>query len=358
MRNFRAGWVLVGAILAFAPIGARAAAEVYAAATPVPDQSAAARTQAFARDLAAVFVKVSGNPQAPQVAGLAAMLEQADKLVLEYRYRQAPATTGGGLELWAHFDEKAVNAALAAAGQAIWGEHRPSMIAWVLTPAGIVGDDSANPVAGAMRKTASERGVPLVLPLLDLTDQKQVSAFDIRSFFLSTLDSASQRYGTQAMLIGTITPAADQGFTSQWQLAFGKTATPFTTTGASPQAAAAAGVEQAATLLVQAFAYLPNSGAGGALLLVVGGVSDLNAEAAVQRIVEGVQGVKDLRLARIEGANVSWRVAYAGAPEDFARRLALAGGLTRLAVSSLAPASVMAPTAATSLPELDFRYTP
>ncbi|MGH8271196.1 MAG: DUF2066 domain-containing protein [Gammaproteobacteria bacterium] len=356
MRNFRAGWVLVGAILAFAPVGARAATEVYAAATPVPDQSADARSQAFARDLAAVFVKVSGNLQVTQVAGLAATLAQADKLVLEYRYRQASA--GGGLELWAHFDQKAVNAALAAAGQPVWGGNRPTVIVWLLTPAGIVGDDPANPVAAALHKAAAERGVPLILPLLDLADQQQVSAFDIRSFFLSALKTASQRYGTQTMLVGSVTAAADRSFTSQWQLTLGQTTTPFASTGASPQAAAAAGVEQAATLLAQEFAYLPTSAAAGDLLLKVDGIANFETEVAVRRIVAGVQGVKNLRLARIAGARVAWRVSYAGTAEDFARRLALAGGLTRLAMSPAVPASVMAPAAATRLPELDFRYTP
>lgn len=349
--------MLVGAFLVFAPLGARAASALYAAATPVPNQSAAARTQAFARDLAAVFVKVSGNPQATQVAGLAAALEQADKLVLEYRYRRAPAASGGGLELWARFDEKTVNSTLAAAGQAIWGKNRPSVVAWLLTPSGIVGDDPANPVAGAMLETADERGLPLVLPLMDLTDRKQVSAFAVRSFFLPALKTASKRYGTKAMLVGSITPSG-QGFASQWQLVLGATTMPFAATAASPQAAASAGVGQAATLLAQEFAYLPNPGGGGELLLSVTGISDLGAETAVRRIVEAVQGVNGLQLVRVEDARATWRLSYDGAPDDFARRLALAGSLSRLAAPPPASVAIGAPAVATSLPRLDFRYTP
>jgi len=360
-RRLRATVFLsLAAVLAFGAAGAARAASVgglYTASTPVQNQSAAIRDQAFSRDLAAVFVKVSGNPDAAQVAALSQVLQNPGKLIVEYRYRKAPASAGGGLELRARFDPKAVDEALAGAGQAIWGRDRPTVIAWVLTPSGILSDDPGSPVAVAMRQDAKARGLPFVLPLMDLTDRQKVSAFDIRTRFLSALRSASKRYDAQAFLIGNVT-YTDGGVDSRWTLAFGNSKAPFELTAASPQAAASKGVGRAATLLAQQLAYQPGSGASGALLLVVDGIGSLRDEVKVERIAAGVQGVSGVSLAGVSGHTVRYRVDYSGVPADFGRALALSGSLSQAARPVLASPGSSAAAPVSNLPELRFHYGP
>lgn len=329
---------------------------LYAAATPVPDQSAATRQKAFQRDLAQVLVKVSGNPNAAQVSALAPVLDNAANLVVEYRYRSVPVSQGGGQELWARFDDKAVDKALAQSGQGTWGQGRPTLVAWVLDSGTIVADNPNDPVVVAMRKSADQRGLPLVVPLMDLTDQKQVSPFDIRSLFLPALESASSRYGAHAMLVGVIN-TADVGVTSQWTLVFGKDTVPFTEQADAPQQAAAAAIARSATLLAQKLAYVPSIGAGGQVHVVIAGISSLGDLKQVEALIAGVPGVDSVRLDGLSGARVRFSVPYAGAANDLARALTVAGPLTRVR----APATAMAPvatSAAAAVPELDFRYSP
>lgn len=349
--------LLVVFALAAGAARATTVTDLYAAATPVPNQSAAAREQAFGRDLVAVLVKVSGNPDAGEVAALQSVIEGADKLVVEYRYQTLPAGQGGGLALRVRFDPKAVDDALAQAGQGIWGRDRPTVVAWVLAPAGIVSDDPASPVAAAMRQTASERGLPLVLPLMDLTDQQQVSSFDVRTTFLPALQSAAKRYGAQAMLVGTIDYAGD-GAAGNWTLVFGQTTAPFAGTAGSPAAAAVQGVARAATLLAQRLAYQPGSGAEGVVMLVVDGVDSLTAEVQVQRTATGVQGVSGVTLVGVSAGVARYRVHYAGVPADLARALALSGSLTQTSGPALPmPLTGTAPAAASApVPNLYFHY--
>src|SRR5699024_8565650 len=87
------------------PPCASAATHIYAAASPVSDQSAASRSKAFSEDLAKVLVKVSGDPAAARYA--ASM--DAGRLVLGYRFRKARGEHASGLELWARFDEQGGN---------------------------------------------------------------------------------------------------------------------------------------------------------------------------------------------------------------------------------------------------------
>ncbi|MDN5864117.1 MAG: DUF2066 domain-containing protein [Gammaproteobacteria bacterium] len=339
-------WV---AVLLALPLTARAAPELYAAASPVADQSVTARVAAFGQNLAKVFVKLSGDPAA---ADYAATLD-ASSMVTEYRYNRIPLQQGGGLELWARFDAERVKSALIAAGLPLWGENRPTLMVWVATPAGIVSDTSALPLTQTLRNTAHERGLPLVLPLLDLADRQTVSAFDIRSFYLPSLQKASRRYDTQGMLIGSIKPRSG-GVNSRWRLVLGGSPIDFTIESPSAQSAAAAAVNQAATELANRFARLPTNTLESALKLVVGGIESLDAAVAVRRAIGAVQGVEALRLSRVDGARLQFTVAYAGTIADFARLLELSGILTRNP-DSFTP---MAPAGSASQPILSFRFTP
>lgn len=349
--------LLLAAACAPGPAPATTVSDLYTASTPVPDQSAVARAPAFSRDLVAVLVKVSGNPNAGQVAALQSAIDAANKLVVEYRYQSVPAGQGGGLALRVRFDPKAVDAALERAGQAIWGRDRPTVAVWVLAPSGIVGEDATSAIAAAMRQAAEQRGLPLVVPLMDLTDRQRVSSFDIRTLFLPALQSASKRYDAQAMLVGTI-DYAGQGTVGSWTLVFGQTTAPFAITAASPQAAAAQGVEQAATQLAQQLAYQPGSGAEGVVALVVDGIDSLGAEVQVQRIAAGVQGVSAVTLVKVAAGVARFRVNYAGVPADLARALALSGSLSQTSGPVLpAPATASVGAAAGSaVPAIYFRY--
>lgn len=331
--------------------------ELYSAATPVPDQSAAARTAAFSRDLAQVFVKVSGNPNAAQVSALAPVLDKAGNLVVEYRYRARPAASGGGQDLWAHFDPKAVDRALSQAGQGTWGQGRPTVAAWVLNDGTILADNPNDPIVAAMRNSAKDRGLPLVVPLMDLADQKQVSGFDIRTLYLPDLRAASTRYGARALLVGDIQPA-DVGVDSQWTLVFGHSTAPYQLTAASPQAAGAQAVAQAATLLARQLAYVGGTSGSGQVRVVVSGIRSLTDLTQVEQQFSGVPGVTAATLGAVRGEVVRFSIDYAGSPNDLAQALTVSGAFTQ----APRPNTTLAPVAATGfglpVPELSLRYTP
>lgn len=350
--------VCLGLLPASRPASAQGARDaLYSAATPVPDQSAQARQAAFSRDLAQVFVKVSGNPDVAQVSALAPVLDKAGDLVVEYRYRTRSEADGGGQVLWAHFDPKAVDRALSRAGQGTWGQGRPTVIAWVLNADSILSDNPNDPIVAAMRKSADDRGLPLVIPLMDLTDQKQVSGFDIRTLYLPDLQKASARYDARAMLVGDI-QAADVGVASQWTLVFGHSTAPYQLTAASPQAAGAQAVARAATLLARQLAYVGGTGGSGRVRVVVEGVHSLSDLDQVEQQFAGVPGVTTTVLAAVRGEVVRFSVEYAGTPNDLAQALTVSGTFAQ----AVRPSTALAPAAATGLglpvPELDLRYTP
>lgn len=343
--------LLLGSLLLVTVARGAVGTDLYSASTPVSDQSSATRTAAFARDLAQVFVKVSGDPQAPEAATLASALAHAEALVLEYRY-EPRGGHGKGLQLWARFDPKGVNKALAGAGEPLWGRERPSVLALVLTPSGIVSDGSSDPVATALSKAATARGLPLLLPLMDLQDQSRILPFDIRTQFLPDLRLAAKRYGTQALLVGTIRPSAT-GASGAWTLAVGKTATPFQVSAPSPATAAVNAVDEAATLLAEEFAQVATGLPSGTVEIVIDQVTSLQAEVAVERTIAGVQGIAGSRLVSVRGHSIRFEARYSGTPRQLERALALTG----VFAASTAPAPAAA-TQGVGYAILRFSYSP
>lgn len=330
---------------------------LYSASTPVTSQSAKARQKAFTRDLAEVLVKVSGNPNAAQVSALSDLLANAGNLVAEYRYRTVPLDQGGGQVLWARFDAKAVDRALIRNGQAIWGAGRPIVVVWLIDQGTMVADNPNDPVVAAMRKRARQRGLPLVVPLMDLTDQKAVSSFDIRTLFLPALRSASRRYGARAMLVGVIN-SASVGVRSNWTLVFDHNSTAFQKAGESPQKVAAAAVGQATTLLAQTLAYTPGVGGGAEVHVVVSGVGSLADLKKVQALITAVPGVSSVRVDAVRGNQVRFGVPYAGAPADLDQALTVSSSLNAAPVSATVLTPAAASGSAGESAELHLVYTP
>jgi hypothetical protein len=78
----------------------------------------------------------------------------------------------------------------------------------------IVADGSNQ--ASQLKELAALRGLPIVLPLMDLDDSFVVSASDIWGGFLDPLLAASARYGADAMVVARVYPDRKQT-ASDWQ---------------------------------------------------------------------------------------------------------------------------------------------
>jgi hypothetical protein len=114
---------------------------------------------------------------------------------------------------------------LREAGAGIWGQNRPLILAWIVyeapksTPE-MISNDSVNAITNLLKQNAEERGLPLMLPVMDMTDLNQISTKDVAEFAIPKLIDASKRYTSDAMLIGHITQNTNE-FVSQWKLIFG-----------------------------------------------------------------------------------------------------------------------------------------
>jgi hypothetical protein len=202
-----------------AHLGARAEVEdLYEAEVPIGQGSEGSGLyqQALEKALTQVLVKLTGQENRasfdPLVQGRAA------PLVAQYGYRSREE---GKLLLWVRFDPAGVDKLLQEQGLQRWGKSRPAVLAWIAVDAGgertLLGTESDPEIQTLLLEQAELRGLPVLLPLLDVDDRSQVQFDDVWERRLEVLRKAAQRYQAQAVLAARLTQEADQ-WVGEWTL--------------------------------------------------------------------------------------------------------------------------------------------
>ncbi len=286
----------------------------YAAEVPVTGVGEAERDVAIARALGEVAAKVSGDPNA---AARVRSVRDPGALVSQYRYGMAP---DGSRLLRVAFDRGAVDALLREKGLAGAASARsapvaagplPSLLLWVGKEADgtrvLVNPESDPGVGAAAERAAAARGLPLSLPLGDLEDQDRLPAQALWAGDATAIESASARYGADAVLAGAVTRrAGDERWRGTWTLLDGDAPSQsFRTDGATAAEATGRAVDLAAGRLAATTATEPAAvpvvspavpaavgGAAERVRVQVRGVDSLAQHVRVMRLLQSAEGVE------------------------------------------------------------------
>jgi len=203
--------------------GERASADsVYAAEVPVRSQDEGERQGGFARALAQVLGKLSGNQDSSTHPGVSQELHQAGRYVERFDYRQDEQIGASGLAsyttmLVVHFRPADIDAIATALGLPVWPQPRPKPVLWLAIDDGrrgprLVGLAQSNAVRSLLDR-AITRGYRLGLPNGDDTEQAAVKA--IWSGDTSTIARLSSRYSPPMQLLGKLYRSGD-GWAADW----------------------------------------------------------------------------------------------------------------------------------------------
>lgn len=191
---------------------------LYEAQVPVADQSARARLTAAGDALAQVLTRLTGLAELPPSDTLARALAAPDLYYNQFRFQP---DGDGGLLLRVQFVPDAVLNLIRQANLPVWRANRPSVLAWVVLDDGlerrILGSGNPHPTIDALLQRARERGLPLQLPLMDLTDQLAVEPAAVWGRLSQPLLEGSQRYGADIVLVGRLQQRADGNLAGSWE---------------------------------------------------------------------------------------------------------------------------------------------
>ncbi len=158
--------------------------DLYSGEVIVSSQSSADRQQAIPEALIRVLQKLSGRREMPVSPALDEALENAERLLVSFRYQNVERTSADGevtRQLWlvAQFRASEVDAVVQKAGLPRWQRERPAIQIWAVMDDGF--SRQLQPVEydyawETMERVAEMRGLPVTWPVLD---DEQIQLIDM-----------------------------------------------------------------------------------------------------------------------------------------------------------------------------------
>ena len=290
--------LLASLVLAMsAGAAARAEVPLYEADVVWSEGDSATRATAFRQALRQVLVKVTGLRHLADSARFEPLVENAQGLVQLYELRTATVPSGDTTvhepRLWVRFDEAAVDRLIQEAQLPVWSRPRPSLLVWVVARRDgaqwVAGAEDAEGIAEILRQGAASRGVPALLPLLDLEDRVLSGPPERWIDAEAQIRVASERYGPGAILIGQL----DYGvlWEARWSLLLAGGAQRWGGGGQELDLVVDEGVQEALDALSVHYASSEPETEQPAIVVSVSGVHDFMGYARTLRYLESMDEV-------------------------------------------------------------------
>ena len=327
---------------------------LYETEVPVEGQSQDEREEAAQRGLAQVLVSVSGQEPAQLLATDQNTVPRATRYVQQFLYRsyrpgeaipergrsQKPYTQ----KLWIRFDEKAVNQLLRSQNLPVWGKTRPATLVWLVVDdqrqRTMIGNNNEQQVRPLLEAIASQKGLPLRLPLLDLTDQARVKVTDVWGNFEDAILSASQRYQSEAVLVGRVYLTYGKNWHARWTLYLGGQRHDWEMEAESIPAVVAPVMASTAQVLSTRYAHSDTQQENKQLLVQVDGVKNLSSYQKVVTYLAGLSVIGDVQAYQVKADSVIFRLNAHTSKLGVAQSIAL--GHVLVADNRVMPAVVTA----------------
>lgn len=328
----RAGGVLRGlaALLLAGSAGLAGAAggDLFRVAVPVADQGPAARAAGERAGLARVLERIAGAPDVLERPEVRVALDDPRRYYRSAGYARRAglpagddgAAAGAAREPWLlqlEFDRRSVLDLLAAADVPVWTGDRPELLLWIAVEdadgrRSLVGAD--HPWAAPLADAARRVGLPVTLPLVDLTDLARLGARDVWARFREPVEVASERYDADATLLVRLREAPVAGWQLDWTGEVAGLAFDEALEAPSPEAGLEALLEAVADDLLARYAIRVGE-AASVLWLQVDGIDDYPRYAALVRYLDGLTGVKDTQVVQVQERSLLLRVSAADTVE-------------------------------------------
>lgn len=276
------------------PALAAPVSDLYQVREALSSQQPQERAAALSRALDTLVLRLTGTADALQNPAVVALRKDPQQIVSQSGYK--------GETLLVDFDPLSTERSLRQAGLALWGANRPSILLWWLSDASdgsrLLGDGQA--AAALFNQAAQHRGLPLRLPLADLSEQLLAVPENLTANDPAALREASERYAADAVL-AVLAREANGQWQAEWRLWLGDEREQGKAKGADQAALADAVLLAVNQRLAPRFIVAP--GAASSLTVEVQGV-DLARYAELQRILEPFAA----QLRKVEGDTLTFAV--------------------------------------------------
>jgi hypothetical protein len=320
---------------------------LYEVEVPVASQTSAARLEASEVAMLELLTRLTGLTNIPRVKAVADALSAPDLYYNQFRFVEVESIDEEGvasdaLRLSIQFERASVLRLLKDATLPIWRANRPKVVAWVVVEANgvreIIGADDTSELAMAVQQRAKQRGLPLVLPLLDLEDQMQVDPAAVWGRLSAVLEPASERYGADIVLVGRVQAIAGGSWAVGWEFWIDGELKPFAGQSLDVVELGSYGVDFLADELVQRYAVLGRSTQD--IRLGVTGIRSPADYGNLLRYLGRLEFVDEVNLANVQGDRMGLVITTRAEPDQLLEMFEVDRYLSEIGVSPANPSDI------------------
>ncbi len=333
-------------LISWQPSEALQVSGLYSQQIPVTNDGEAERNRAFKEALAAVVVKVSGDPrwlenpaieraiaQAQNYVEATSYISESIQLPLEDNTASADTDeeqfyTAEQRIISVNFAAALIDELLEDADIPVWDGNRPSVLVWMVLQSS-AGDrefltaDSNPEIVNVMQDFAAARGLPIIFPVLDFEDRRTLTENVVWNLDEAAISIASERYGADSILAGRLHFTASDELVGLWQFQFQEEADVFDGFDSELQSYLYDPLNRITTRLAGYFAILPESIDGGSIRLRIDGIKNLNAYSSLLSYVENLGLVATVTTAEVDGERIELQLSLVGDTRQLYEQIAL-----------------------------------
>lgn len=318
---------------------------LYETQVPAYGRNRAARKDAMRRALEEIMIRVSGDRNVAQVPAVAKMLKNPASFVQKFRFQKLTSDQLKDVgkkrpikSLWVSFEAQAINRVLQSNGLPVWGRSRPSVLVWLALEyegkRSILAADAKEPVQQRLKYFARKRGLPVVFPIMDLKDQANVKVLDVWGGFLDNLHLASERYKTEAVLVGRVSVSPEGKWLARWNLFHNDTSSGWEAKADKFDHVLLEGPAGSADSLAKRYAQVVDESSAGTILVRVRDVRSLKDYQRVQRYLQSLTLVSELQASRVNQDVLEMAVSIKGDESGFTRAISLGNVLSPVQIKA------------------------
>lgn len=193
---------------------------LYTVVIQVTDNNLATRNKHLPRAFEVVVKRVASSKDILAEREYLDSLEHLDRFVSHYFYTE----NDGAYNLTLRFNPQMINNLINKAGRKILTQREDILLWLVVTtpnePASFVAYHTHDNVAKAVEVAANTFGVPVIMPLIDLTERLFISEEDVLTNNIKALKLGAERYSADTILLGNVKQADDIWY-CEWNLFIG-----------------------------------------------------------------------------------------------------------------------------------------
>ena len=200
--------------------------DLYVAEVLVPNETSRELLAGSRAGLAQVLVRVSGSRAIQENKVIVEALNKSDSYYYQYGYESSDeliffeGDLTRALKLRLSYEPSVIAELLRRADLPVWGSNRPEVMVWLAYMENreryILDEASGSELLSFLKSRASERGISLLFPILDLTDTSRISVPEIWGQFHEKVETASRRYAPEIILTGRLYNEPNQPVEGRW----------------------------------------------------------------------------------------------------------------------------------------------